>query len=639
MLSLGVGFSISRLKQLKIFCINPERINLAGWVDIVCWDKTGTLTEDNLEFQGTDSITSGDFKGFDHCRSTSHLLDYGLATCHSLQNGDELVGHFVDREMFKETGYKLLNCKPVKLGNRIMNVLSLISKQDSALQFYAVRRFDFDPHLQLASCLIAGQDQTSQMFFATVKGSPEAIHRVCSPTSLPSDYFDIYKRYCSQGFYVIAFAHRSISLNVFDNLNVKNLTRESLESNLVFVGFALFRSPIKRESFEAVKAISDAKIRNVIITGDSVLTAVHVARQLKIVDKVVLIEKDASGDIVFSEVPYSKDTWCLEYSPRHLHEICDFMHKFPVNEFEIAISCAALYDILNDYENAFSNWIIEATRIFARANPENKTAIIERLISLDHYTLMTGDGTNDCGALKAAHVGVALSNAEASIVAPFSSTMKSVLDIPKIIAEGRCALTTSFTAFKYMATYPMIQLVPSMIAYYYQTQMGDAQYIIDDLGIVFGLATFMLYTKPKDKISDKMPVKSLFSLVVLASLVGQMLINFFLTMGVFTFLSRQSWFCDSPTAQSGVDSVTFLPLNPVAPIKETYPCYKFSREHDVKYDTLLSTYESSFPWLFSHFQYIGMALAFSLSHKFRRGFWTNHLFSLWILLVSFIAFY
>ena len=57
-------------------------------------------------------------------------------------------------------------------------------------------------------------------------------------------------------------------------------------------------------------------------------------------------------------------------------------------------------------------------------------------------------GTNDCGALKTAHVGLALSEAEASIVAPFTSCGKLVNDVVKLLREGRCALETSFTAFK-----------------------------------------------------------------------------------------------------------------------------------------------------------------------------------------------
>ena len=56
---------------------------------------------------------------------------------------------------------------------------------------------------------------------------------------------------------------------------------------------------------------------------------------------------------------------------------------------------------------------------------------------------MCGDGANDCGALKAADVGISLSEAEASIAAPFTSKIQDISCVITLLREGRCALTTS----------------------------------------------------------------------------------------------------------------------------------------------------------------------------------------------------
>ena len=88
-------------------------------------------------------------------------------------------------------------------------------------------------------------------------------------------------------------------------------------------------------------------------------------------------------------------------------------------------------------------------------------------ILLDDWTLkgMCGDGANDCGALKAAHAGIALTDSEASVASPFTSRDCSIACVPELIRQGRCALVTSFGIFKYMAAYSLCQFISVMILY------------------------------------------------------------------------------------------------------------------------------------------------------------------------------
>jgi len=86
--------------------------------------------------------------------------------------------------------------------------------------------------------------------------------------------------------------------------------------------------------------------------------------------------------------------------------------------------------------------------IFARMLPEQKQALIEMLQDMGYYVGMCGDGANDCGALKAAHAGISISDAESSVASPFTSRETNVSCVPNLIREGRCALVTSFGMFK-----------------------------------------------------------------------------------------------------------------------------------------------------------------------------------------------
>ena len=71
-------------------------------------------------------------------------------------------------------------------------------------------------------------------------------------------------------------------------------------------------------------------------------------------------------------------------------------------------------------------------KVFGRCTPNDKVSIVSTFAGMGEIVLMCGDGGNDCGALKAAHVGIALSDAEASVVAPFTSLDKSILSVTEV---------------------------------------------------------------------------------------------------------------------------------------------------------------------------------------------------------------
>lgn len=95
-------------------------------------------------------------------------------------------------------------------------------------------------------------------------------------------------------------------------------------------------------------------------------------------------------------------------------------------------------------------------QIFARMSPDEKNEVVERLQSLGYTVLMCGDGANDCAALKAADVGISLSEAEASVAAPFTSRTPDISCVIEVIKEGRAALVTSFSCFKYMQVFRLL---------------------------------------------------------------------------------------------------------------------------------------------------------------------------------------
>ena len=91
------------------------------------------------------------------------------------------------------------------------------------------------------------------------------------------------------------------------------------------------------------------------------------------------------------------------------------------------------------------NTVLHNASVYARMSPDDKALLVELLQdTMDVQVGMCGDGANDCGALKQANAGISLSEAEASIAAPFTSKVHDISCVITLIREGRAALTTTF---------------------------------------------------------------------------------------------------------------------------------------------------------------------------------------------------
>jgi cation-transporting ATPase 13A2 len=78
-------------------------------------------------------------------------------------------------------------------------------------------------------------------------------------------------------------------------------------------------------------------------------------------------------------------------------------------------------------------------------SPDEKHELVEKLQSIDFCCGFCGDGANDCGALKAADVGISLSEAEASVAAPFTSRVFDIRCVPEVIRYASCFLSASLS--------------------------------------------------------------------------------------------------------------------------------------------------------------------------------------------------
>lgn len=227
--------------------------------------------------------------------------------------------------------------------------------------------------------------------------------------------------------------------------------------------------------------------------------------------------------------------------------------------------------------------------------------MVEDLQALGYAVGFCGDGANDCGALKAAHVGVSLSDAEASVAAPFTARAGNISCVPVIIQEGRCALVTSFGVFKYMALYSLIQFISVLILYSLRTTLGDYMFLYHDLFITTTVAVLMGRTDPYPELVTQRPKGSLLTTSNLLSLVMQIALTAAIQLGALLMLMLQPWY--EPVRPQGDEVII--------------PCWEVTVIFSV-----------------SSFQYLILALAFSYGPPYRQPFYTNRLFLLALLVLT-----
>ena len=415
-LSLAVNTSLAALSKYAIFCTEPFRIPFAGRVDIACFDKTGTLTGEDLVVDGIAGLSLEDKnakteKDGAHSTLTSvfgagQQTTLVLATAHALVRLDEgdIVGDPMEKATLTSLGWTLgrndtLHGRPTASGKGNTGGGELVQIK---------RRFQFSSALKRQSSVatvLTNDRQTGRKVrgtFVGVKGAPETIQTMLTKT--PPNYEETFKYFTRNGGRVLALGYRYLSADSELGQNrINNLKREEVEVNLTFAGFLVLQCPLKEDAMSSVRMLNESSHRCVMITGDNPLTACHVARQVEIIDRDVLIldapEHDVSGEkLVWRSID---DTISIPVNPN------EPLDARVVQEKDL---CVTGYALSKYKDSTALPQLLRHTWVYARVSPKQKEDILLGLKDAGYTTLMCGDGTNDVGALKQAHIGVALLN-------------------------------------------------------------------------------------------------------------------------------------------------------------------------------------------------------------------------------------
>ncbi|KAI7829102.1 hypothetical protein BX661DRAFT_142712 [Kickxella alabastrina] len=680
-IGIGMAFAAGRLRKASIFCTSPSRINVASKVSIAVFDKTGTLSELDLDMLGVCAVdpSTGNFTEIctsieqaadakihmtgDQAESTNISVVCALATCHSLRlvNGFP-VGDPLEAKMLEFSGWHIEEADEVltpsfeKLGKvsdakawqpptvayppLAAETQAGAVKNSSANPVGVFKVFEFSSALRRAS-VISQPFLAPHIFHVYAKGAPEVIRSICNPATVPTNHDQLLDQYTRSGHRVIALAGKTLC--GYSHAQVRAMERFSAESDLVFMGLMVFENRLKPASARVLQELRESKIRMVMCTGDNALTAVSVVRECSLISPgtrvfvsqlaVATSSLEFKGSVsdIDLKAPLTRVSWkeatgesVVLDSVTLVPRAADSTDAKAVQmAAELAISgryCVAVtgdaFTYLHSHAaNRSNTWkhMLMRGAVYARMSPELKAELVVHLQKFGYTAGFCGDGANDCAALKSADIGVSLSEAEASVAAPFTSSIQDISCFIQILKEGRCSITTSFGCFKYMALYSIIQFTSCCLLYSYNVNLTDSQFLFIDLFIVLPIAVCMDRARPFSRLVPKRPSANLTSKKVLTSLIGNVALVVVFQVAMFLMTEAQPWY------------VKPRPSDPTNPDSTPYTG-----------DLNTSMY------LFTTFQYLFAGIIFNIGPPYRQPSHRNYTylavvtvllaFNLWVLL-------
>jgi len=363
MLSLGV----SKMAKRKAIIRKLVAVETLGSTNIICSDKTGTLTENQMTVQkifagedfymvtGLGYEPEGEIKPETAAEPLKTELSEKPALALCLKGG--LLCN--DSRLCSVENRWEIEGDPTEAAMLVAALKAGFTEEEMASEYPRINAIPFESEYQYMATL---HRKEKPVIF--VKGSVEALLDRCKDklntagerTALNKDTIhEKVESMASEGLRVLAVAYREAAAGTND------LEHQDIEEGLTFIGLQGMIDPPREEAIEAVKLCQLAGMDVKMITGDHALTASSIAGQIGLKGKM------ENGKLA-------------TYTGRKLQDFSDEEMK------NVAAEIA----------------------VFARVSPDQKLRLVKALQARGNVVAMTGDGVNDGPALKQADIGIAM---------------------------------------------------------------------------------------------------------------------------------------------------------------------------------------------------------------------------------------
>jgi len=429
-LSLGAGRMVARNALIR----RLPAVETLGSVTVICSDKTGTLTKNEMTatFLALPRHHDVDVTGIGY--TPEGVFTDEIDHSEIDPKADDSVGRFLKAMALSTNAY-------VEQKNGSFNIVgdttegALIvaaqkvgwTREQLEKDLPRVNEFPFSSERKAMTTVHNVIGEEAKRLFDTTgyisitKGAPDKLIGWATEEHIPDgrvnlsddrrqqwqDHVDMMAK---QGLRVLGVAYRPLEESPQDELD------EGIERELVLLGLVGIVDPARPEAKEAVKTARSAGVRSIMITGDHALTAEAIARDLGI-----------------------------------------------LGENERAITGNEL-DEMSDEE---LSKVLDTTSAFARVSPTHKLKIVKTLQNKGNVAAMTGDGVNDAPALKQADIGVAMGITGTDVSKGASEMVLTDDNFASIVAaieEGRAIYDNIKKFIKYLLSSNVGEILVMFVA-------------------------------------------------------------------------------------------------------------------------------------------------------------------------------
>jgi Ca2+-transporting ATPase len=409
--TVGLSLGVRRMAAANAIVRKLPAVETLGAATVICSDKTGTLTRNEMTVRAVATATAlVDVGGSGYIPEGDFTVE-GRPVAGSLPVRDSVTQILRaaalanDAELVNREGRWRVQGDPTE-GALVVAARKFGIAEADLARFPRIAEIPFTSERKRHSTIHIDRENPAELR-VFVKGAPEVLLAKCrhvwddgKPVPLGDDRrAELLRRnegLAREALRTLAIATRTVpaaTLGIDPQAAASQASSievpESVEDELVLLGFVGMIDPPRTEARDAVIVAKRAHIRSVMITGDHPATAEAIARELTIFEP-------GSRLVTGSE--------------------------------------------LRAMDDAALDAIVEDVRVFARVDPEHKLRIVDALQRKGHIVAMTGDGINDAPALKAANIGVAMGITGTDVskeAADMVLTDDNFASIVKAIEEGR----------------------------------------------------------------------------------------------------------------------------------------------------------------------------------------------------------